>query len=143
MTARQAYEEGMALVEKKVRKTLAMYNEMMPEFSDYGNICLYDTVVREMPEFFKWYDIRFNPKDTILTLDYPVTRDLSGYTGIDRIYEYLKCIRKEQDFLHSFPESYVRGVLRKYCFGYQEMIENIYTEENVRHSDILHTTNQE
>ena len=80
----------------------------------------------EMPEFFKWYDIRFNPKDTILTLDYPVTRDLSGYTGIDRIYEYLKCIRKEQDFLHSFPESYVRGVLRKYCFGYQEMIENIY-----------------
>ena len=116
----------MALVEKKVRKTLAMYNEMMPEFSDYGNICLYDTVVREMPEFFKWYDIRFNPKDTILTLDYPVTRDLSGYTGIDRIYEYLKCIRKEQDFLHSFPESYVRGVLRKYCFGYQEMIENIY-----------------
>ncbi|NBJ96510.1 hypothetical protein D5282_04035 [bacterium 1xD8-48] len=126
MTARQAYEEGMALVEKKVRKTLAMYNEMMPEFSDYGNICLYDTVVREMPEFFKWYDIRFNPKDTILTLDYPVTRDLSGYTGIDRIYEYLKCIRKEQDFLHSFPESYVRGVLRKYCFGYQEMIENIY-----------------
>ena len=116
----------MALVEKKVRKTLAMYNEMMPEFSDYGNICLYDTVVKGMPEFFKWYDIRFNPKDTILTLDYPVTRDLSGYTGIDRIYEYLKCIRKEQDFLHSFPESYVRGVLRKYCFGYQEMIENIY-----------------
>ena len=48
MTARQAYEGGMALVEKKVRKTLAMYNEMMPEFSDYGNICLYDTVVREI-----------------------------------------------------------------------------------------------
>lgn len=109
-----------------MRLFCAMYNEMMPEFSDYGNICLYDTVVKGMPEFFKWYDIRFNPQDTILTLDYPVTRDLSGYTGIDRIYEYLRCIRKEQDFLHSFPESYVRGVLRKYCFGYQEMIENIY-----------------
>lgn len=126
MSARQAYEAGAALVEKKVRETLAMYNEMMAEFSDYGNICLYDTVVKGMPEFFRWYDIRFNPQDTILTLDYPVTKDLSGYTGIDRIYEYIRCIRREQDFLRSFPESHVREVLQKYDSGYQEMMENIY-----------------
>ncbi len=126
LTARQAYEAGAALVEKKVRKALAMYNEMMPGFSDYGNICLYDTVVKGLPEFFKWYDIKFNPQDTILTLDYPVTGNLSEYTGIDRIYEYLKRIRMEQDFLHTYPENYVRSVLREYCGEYEEMVENIY-----------------
>ena len=126
LTARQAYEAGAALVEKKVRKALAMYNEMMPGFSDYGNICLYDTVVKGLPEFFKWYDIKFNPQDTILTLVYPVTGNLSEYTGIDRIYEYLKRIRMEQDFLHTYPENYVRSVLREYCGEYEEMVENIY-----------------
>lgn len=126
LTARQAYEAGTALVEKKVRKALAMYNEMMPGFSDYGNICLYDTVVKGLPEFFKWYDIKFNPQDTILTLDYPVTGNLSEYTGIDRIYEYLKRIRMEQEFLHTYPENYVRSVLREYCGEYEEMVENIY-----------------
>ena len=32
MSARQAYEIGAALVEKKVRKALDLYHELLPEF---------------------------------------------------------------------------------------------------------------
>ena len=104
MSARQAYEIGAALVEKKVRKALDLYHELLPEFEDYGNLYLHDTIIKEMPKFFQKYDVRFEPQNTILTLDYPVEKDLSQYTGIDRIYEYLKCIRQEQIFLKQYPK---------------------------------------
>lgn len=123
--AAKAYEMGMAAVEEKVKKALCLYNEILPVFSHYGNRCLYDTVVRGIPEFFKWYDIRWEPQNTILTLDYPVLKDISGYTGIDRIYEFLKCIDWEQKFLRKFSKEDVLGILSEYNRDYREMIENI------------------
>ena len=89
-------------MEKKVQDALKLYNRMMLYFSSYGNRCLQDTVGKGMPEFFKWYDYRLNPQDTLLTLDYPILMDLSADTGIDRIYGYLLCISLEQKFLRKF-----------------------------------------
>lgn len=125
MTARQAYEAGAALVAEKVQKTLDLYHEILPGFRSYKNRCLHDTFTAGMPEFFRWYDIKFCPQDTILTLDYPVLRDLSAYTGIDRIYAYLRCICLEQEFLHCFPEDNVRGTLYRYDRQYKDIVENI------------------
>ena len=123
--AGQMYETGIKLVEEKVKKALNLYNEMLPVFNSYGNRCLYDTFVKGLPEFFKWYDIRFNPQDAVVTLDYPVRKDISKYVGIDKIYEYIMCIREEQDFLHTFSDDYVRDVLCGYNNEYEDMIENI------------------
>lgn len=125
MSAQQAYETGLAYVERKVKAALALYNEMQAQFDSYGNRCLYDTFVKGIPEFFKWYDIRFAPQDTILTLDYPVRKDLSAYTGIDRIYEYLLCIHKEQEFLHTFSRNDVIDALARYNPAYEDMIDNV------------------
>lgn len=85
-SARQMYEAGKAAVERKVKRALELYHKLLPEFSDYGSPYLADTVLKGMPEFFRWYNMEFEPQNTILTLDYPVLRDLSPYTGIDRIY---------------------------------------------------------
>ena len=68
MSALQAYETGFMLVEQKVKEALELYNEMIPDFNCYGSKCLYDTFVKGIPEFFRWYDIRFEPQNTILTL---------------------------------------------------------------------------
>ena len=78
LSAEQAYETGLALVEEKVKLALKLYNELMQGFADYDNLCLRDTVVNGLPEFFKWYDTKYEPQNTILTLDYPVLKDLSG-----------------------------------------------------------------
>lgn len=77
----------------------------------YKHCGLYETFAKGIPEFFKWYDVKFAPQNTILTLDYPVLKDLSGETGIDRIYEYIKCLHLEQTFLRKFPEAYVMEML--------------------------------
>lgn len=80
--AQKAYEIGAAYVKEKTEKALNLYNRIMPGFYHYENQCLYDTFVKGIPEFFKWYDIQFEPQNTILTLDYPVLKDISGYAGI-------------------------------------------------------------
>lgn len=125
LPAGKCYERGLELVEKKVQDALKLYNRMMLYFSSYGNRCLQDTVGKGMPEFFKWYDYRLNPQDTLLTLDYPILMDLSADTGIDRIYGYLLCISLEQKFLRKFPRDFVREALAEYDSRYQWMIDNL------------------
>ncbi len=125
LLAQRAYEIGVACVEEKAKKALDLYNEILPEFTHYGSHCLYDTFVNGLPEFFKWYDIRFEPQNTILTLDYPVLIDISSYTGIDKIYEFIRCINLEQKFMRLFPENYVRSILSKYNSQYKEAADNI------------------
>lgn len=125
MSARSAYEAGAARVREKTETALKLYNRMIPEFCSYGNACLHDTVVKGIPEFFRWYDLRFEPQNTILTLDYPVLKDLLGSSGIDRILEYLRCICLEQKFLKAFPEGYVGKILSKSGMDGQEFMDNL------------------
>lgn len=125
MTAEKMYETGAACVKEKTRRALELYHQILAGFRSYGNLCLEETFVKGIPEFFKWYDIKFNPQDTILTLDYPVLKDLSEYTGIDKIYAFLICIRLEQDFLKLFPEWYVKDVLERYDPDHKEMVDNL------------------
>ena len=125
LSAEQAYEAGAAAVREKVMTALRLYNEIIPEFFCYDSRCLYDTFVKGIPEFFKWYDIRFAPQDTIVTLDYPVLRNLSPCSGIDKIYEYIQCIRLEQAFLTLFPEDEVIRILSESNEDYRDMAENL------------------
>lgn len=136
MSAEQAYEKGIKLVKQKTENTLTRYNHFMQKFDWYGSKCLHDTMVKGMPEFFKWYDCQMEPQNTVLMLDYPVLRDLSGLTGIDKIAAFLECIRLEQIFLGRFPKDYVRTVLSGHNRMYEEMIENIC--ENVLISVLGH-----
>ena len=125
ISAQKMYEIGIRRVEEKVRETLKVYNEMMSYFSSYENACLYDTVVKGLPEFFKWYDCKYEPQNTILTLDYPLLLDISQYTGIDKIHDFVLCIQVEQKFLKKFSSSFIMKILSKYNKNYKSMIDNL------------------
>ncbi|MGI6095709.1 MAG: DUF6179 domain-containing protein [Lachnospiraceae bacterium] len=123
--AQKAYEIGAAYVKEKTEKALNLYNRIMSEFCHYENQCLYDTFVIGIPEFFKWYDMRFDPQNTILTLDYYVLKDISGYTGIDKIFEFIRSIGLEQKYLKLFPVDYVTNILSKIDKNWKESMDNI------------------
>ena len=125
LSTERMYAIGVKCVEDKTKEALDLYNGIMIHFSSYGNQCLYDTVVKGLPEFFKWYDCRYDPQNTILTLDYPILMDISEQTGIDKIYDFLFCIQLEQIFLNKFPPEYVMEILSKYDKQYKLMIENL------------------
>lgn len=124
-SARQIYEAGKAAVERKVKAALELYHKLLPEFCDYGSPYLADTVLKGLPEFFRWYDVEFDPQNTLLTLDYPVLRDLSFCTGIDRIYEFLVCIDIEQEFLRAFPRGMVKKLLHSRYGELEDMADNL------------------
>ena len=124
-TARQAYEEGYDKLVEKVKKAMEEFNQLTNYFDSYNNHCLEDTVIKGMPEFFKWYDVRFDPQNTMLTLDYPVLQDLSLYEGIHRIERYLHCIVLEQMFLSKFDRNRILEILSEYDTGYHLMIDNL------------------
>lgn len=94
--ARQAYEAGLERVKKKVKRALELYNEILPEIICQEDQNLNDIFTKGMPEFFLWYDVKFEPQNTRIMLDYPVSKDLSCYAGIDKVYEFLLCICREQ-----------------------------------------------
>lgn len=125
LSAQQAYEMGAGLVEKKAKAALELYHKILPGFDSYENQCLEDTFLNGLPAFFQWYDMKYEPQNTILTLDYPVLRDISKYTGVDKIYEFLQCIYLEQIFLNKFPKQYVKNILMKNSRTYREMMDNI------------------
>ena len=125
LSAQRAYEMGAAYVREKTGKALDLYNRILPEFCHYENKCLYDTFVKGIPEFFKWYDVQFEPQNTILTLDYPLLKDISEYTGIDKIFEFIKAIGLEQKFLKLFPAGYVINILSKDNRNWQESMDNV------------------
>ena|GEM_PF-1816250 len=145
ISAPDAYESGYELVAQKAKKAVALYNETSETFQCCGIRCLNDTFREGIPEFFQRYDPRFDPQNTILTLDYPVLENLQDKNGIDRIYAYLECIALEQRLLRRFPYETVTGILKAYHNQYEELFENIchivlmdFTgrQMNVRNADI-------
>lgn len=126
LTAEEAYGAGYEKVLEKVEQMRLLYNALTKIFDSYGNKCLYDAVVKEVPEFLMWYDVKYNPQNTIVILDYPLLVDISKYSGIDAVFEYVKHIYLEQLFLHSYPKVYVEHILQNECKDVKGMIENLF-----------------
>ncbi len=125
LPAQEAYEKGYQAVIQKVLRAKAIYDELIADFNWYGNMALYDTVIKGMPAFFTYYDAKFYPQDAILTLDYPVLRKLDKLCGVDIIYEYLQCIRLEQRILAGFSPDRTEKILGQYHAGYKELLINL------------------
>ncbi len=125
ISVKEQYHTGVKLLFEKVEAIRTIFHEISFQFEDFGVKCLYDTVQKGIPHFLKWYDIKFCPQNTILTLDYPLLIDCSSLTGADAVYKYIRAIQTEQKFLGAFDRNYVMLVLEKYNSEYQDMTENI------------------
>lgn len=125
ISAREQYLIGSRIVLEKVEEVRKTYNKMSVYFDSYNVECLRDTVIKGILEFMKWYDAKYCPQDTILTLDYPLLIDIRALSGIDAIYAYIKAIEIEQIFLKKFDRSYVLSVLERANRGFEYMLDNI------------------
>lgn len=125
MTAKQAYEMGYQMVLDKVCISRETYNEMILTFSAYGNENYRDTVEKAIPGFFRYYDARFAPQETIITMDYPSLCPVHPLSGIDAMSKYIEYICLEQLFLSRLPEKYIYAVLTSYHDTYEQQFFNI------------------
>lgn len=124
-SAMELYECGYEKLIQKVKKTQLAYNEMIVDFCAYGNMNYDDTVTKAISGFFTYYDVRFAPQETIITMDYPTICPIVNCSGINAIAKYIEYISYEQKFLKALPQEYVCDVLFRYQVGYRKQFYNI------------------
>ncbi|MDE5937776.1 MAG: hypothetical protein K2H37_01670 [Lachnospiraceae bacterium] len=125
VSAREAYEHGREIVKDKLMKLQTLYNELIPNFRDYGSMCLKDTVRKGIPAFLERYDFRYAPQETLRMLDYPILRAYGDLSGVSLVLNYLQDICLEQKFLQKMDNGYPGKILRKYHRDFEYLLENI------------------
>lgn len=124
-SAEEAYRTGYEAVISKVKRTQEKYNQLLNFFDDYGNRNYRDTVEKALPGFFMYYDVKYAPMETMITMDYPVFGLDMNMEGIDMIAQYIDAIWKEQQYLNKFPKDYVLDELRLFHPKYENEFFNI------------------
>jgi len=124
-SVKERYVVGSKIILEKAEDVRMTFNSMSAYFDAYRVECLEDTVMKGIPEFMKWYDVKYCPQNTLLTLDYPLLIDIHELSGIDAIHAYIKAIEIEQIFLKQFDRNHVISVLSLANPGYVHMIDNI------------------
>lgn len=125
LSAEMAYRIGCEAVMSKVKRTQEKYNQLLKFFDDYGNRNYRDTVEKALSGFFMYYDAKYAPMETIITMDYPVLGLDMNMEGIDMIAQYIDAIWKEQQYLNRFPREYVLDELRLFHPKYENEFFNI------------------
>lgn len=125
MTVNEIYKTGCEIITVKIQQTKNMYSDMIKGFRHYGNTNLKDTVEKAIPGFFMYYDGKFAPQETIITMDYPVFNHPTGITGIIAIEQYIKALSLEQKFMGGFQEEYVREILKRFHVNYRSQYFNL------------------
>lgn len=125
LSAEMAYRIGYEAVISKVKRTQEKYNQLLKFFDDYGNRNYRDTVEKALPGFFMYYDAKYAPMETIITMDYPVFGLDMTMEGIDMIAQYIDAIWKEQQYLNRFPREYVLDELRLFHLKYENEFFNV------------------
>jgi len=125
LPATEAYKQGYEYLIELGKRTQQLYNEMIIDFNSYGNENYHATVTLAIPEFFKRFDARFAPQETLITMDYPTIRPITDCSGMDAISKYVEYIACEQRFLGALPEDYVCEVLYQFQADYRKQFYNI------------------
>lgn len=120
----EAYKKGYNLLLIKGKRLNKLYETMLSTFDSYGVRIYEDVFRRGIPGFIKKYDAIYSPHETILTMDYPTIMSLNDKTGMDAIYDYLRFIYIEQQFLKMFSREYVIGYLETYSPAYKGLFIN-------------------
>ncbi|MDO4554932.1 MAG: DUF6179 domain-containing protein [Lachnospiraceae bacterium] len=123
--AMEAYRLGYHLLIEKIKQVQEQYNQMVLHFHGFENENYCDTVTKALPGFFRYYDPRFRPQETIITMDYPTIRPVQNVTGILAIEKYIEYISYEQKFLQAFPKEFVYQVLTADHVTYRRQFYNI------------------
>lgn len=125
LPAKEAYRIGYDAVIEKTKKTKEKYHELITFFDSYDNRNYRDTVEKALPGFFLYYDVKFAPVETIITMDYPVFGIDTDLEGIDMIEQYIDAIWQEQCYLLKFPRNYVISELRSFHPQYEREYFNL------------------
>ena len=117
-------KKGCDIVIKKAMQVKEIYESFISDFEWYGCKNYRDTVLYGIPGFLKKYDPKFNPRDHILTMDYPLLMGNPNLEGVNLVLTFLKGIKTEKKLLDLFQKQSIIKLISKI----QPEYKNLYLD---------------
>lgn len=118
--------EGMESIKKHLLEVKELFLEVKEKRLIVNNYAYDDTIINGLNMFFVQYDYRFAAHETPCDIDYPLSKDIMDFTGIEYMYRYLFSLRTENKFCSYFSDREIEKILRGYSKYYKEDLLNIY-----------------
>lgn len=126
---KEIYTQGLEILETVFRDTMQMYHEVVQNKLGIRNAA-YHYTIDDLNQFFERYDMRFNARDIIASIDYPLLFDDQQVQGVYYIKQYLEKLDLENDFCRRFPSRDINQLLfnygRVYRIDYRESLINAF-----------------
>lgn len=135
------FESGLEAVKSCVENTKDLLIKVQNTLVNVDNIAYQDTIQKGLAYFFSKYQPRFGAQLCDADIDYPLAVEVEGLEGVEFMYEYLRRLYLENQFLGRFDPSQINFLLRGYHHESREYLINIFEVvlQNVLGLSILST----
>lgn len=128
-SVKELREEGLALLERYIEECGTLLEEVRATRVDTELIAYNNTIDTAIEEFLEAYDPEFAAQDTAALIDYPLYRDDFSVTGVLYIRNYLRQLKKENEFCSRYEAEEIKVLLlahgTRYHLDYRELLINI------------------
>ncbi len=122
----EVLELGIQAVQDCVQTCKELLIKIQDSYVDVDNIAYRDTVKTGLTKFFPTYQPRFKAHLSDVEIDYPLAVEVEGLDGVEYMYEYLRRLYLENQFLQKFSVDHINSLLLGYHKEAREYLINIF-----------------
>lgn len=120
------FNKGMDCVSSLKDRASVLLQNLIKNSLKTDNIAYQDTVFEGIPKFFHDYNIEFEAQEIPADIDYPLLDTITDLLGVEYIYEYLRRLTIENNFLKHFSDTDVSKLLHQFDKESEQLLINIY-----------------
>jgi hypothetical protein len=124
------YSTGMVILQEEFDKTKELYDATVDNKLETELIAYNDTLINGIGDFFKNYNIEFEPHEIPASIDYPLVFDDWDIKGLCYIKNYLWNMYIENKICNYFENKAIENVLYfygdMYEINYKDLLINIF-----------------
>lgn len=123
------YEQGKIVLENDLVYTENLYEKVLKN-QIYTDLIAYKDTISGIANFFKFYDLEFEPDENAADIDYPLAFDDWNVTGVYYIKNYLWNLYVENEICSKFNNNNIEKILKSYGdiykIDYRDLLINVF-----------------
>lgn len=120
------FEAGLEAVKRCVQRTKELFIKVQNSYAHVDNIAYRDTIKTGLGRFFPKYQPRFGAQLCDADIDYPLAVEVEGLEGVEFMYEYLRRLHLENQWMGKFDSDRINLLLHGYHQEASEYLINIF-----------------
>lgn len=123
------YEQGKIVLENDLVYTESLYEKVLKN-QIYTDLIAYKDTISGIANFFKFYDLEFEPDENAADIDYPLAFDDWNVAGVYYIKNYLWNLYVENEICSKFNNNNIEKILKSYGdiykIDYRDLLINVF-----------------